>query len=165
MGLGDLDGDGVEDLAVGAGGDDDGAHDTGAVWLLFLDPNGGVKSHAKISDVAPGAAPALASGDNFGRGVTALEDLDGDGVIELAVGSRLDDDGARSTGATWIFFLDPNGVAKSNVKLSEASGELPASVTLEREDYWRCRYFSERGWIVAVRDSGDILSFEGWEAV
>jgi len=34
--LGDLDGDGVEDLAVGAPGDDGGGSDRGAVWILFL---------------------------------------------------------------------------------------------------------------------------------
>ena len=35
--LGDLDGDGVGDLAVGAFFDDDGGEDRGAVWILFLD--------------------------------------------------------------------------------------------------------------------------------
>ncbi len=35
--LGDLDGDGVSDLAVGAFWDDDGGTDRGAVWVLFLD--------------------------------------------------------------------------------------------------------------------------------
>ena len=35
--LGDLDGDGVGDLAVGAPFDDDGGTNVGAVWVLFLD--------------------------------------------------------------------------------------------------------------------------------
>ena len=35
--LGDLDGDGVSDLAVGAWFDDDGGTDRGAVYILFLD--------------------------------------------------------------------------------------------------------------------------------
>ncbi len=35
--LGDLDGDGVGDLAVGAELDDDGGTDRGAMWILFLD--------------------------------------------------------------------------------------------------------------------------------
>ncbi len=35
--LGDLDGDGVGDLAVGAVLDNDGGFDRGAVWILFLD--------------------------------------------------------------------------------------------------------------------------------
>ena len=35
--LGDVDGDGVGDLAVGAYGDSDGGSRRGAVWMLFLD--------------------------------------------------------------------------------------------------------------------------------
>ena len=35
--LGDLDGDGVTDLAVGAVNDDDGGFNRGAVWILFLE--------------------------------------------------------------------------------------------------------------------------------
>ena len=35
--MGDLDGDGAVDLAVGAREDDDGGTDRGAVWILFLD--------------------------------------------------------------------------------------------------------------------------------
>lgn len=35
--IGDLDGDGVDDLAAGAYGDDDGVPNSGAVWVLTLD--------------------------------------------------------------------------------------------------------------------------------
>ena len=35
-GVGDLDGDGTGDIAVGADLDDDGGTDRGAVWVLFL---------------------------------------------------------------------------------------------------------------------------------
>ena len=38
------------DLAVGADRDDDGGFDRGAVWVLFLNTDGTVKSHQKISD-------------------------------------------------------------------------------------------------------------------
>lgn len=49
---GDLDGDGVGDLAVGAVRDDDGGGDRGAVWLLFLDlcGNGIVDSGEQCDD-------------------------------------------------------------------------------------------------------------------
>lgn len=43
--LGDLDLDGVADLAVGAPLDDDGSNGRGAVWVLFLNTNGTVKGH------------------------------------------------------------------------------------------------------------------------
>jgi hypothetical protein len=46
--LGDLDGDGTTDLAVGAAADDDGGSGQGAVWILFLDTDGTVPVHGSI---------------------------------------------------------------------------------------------------------------------
>jgi len=84
--LGDLDGDGVTDLAVGAVNDDDGGPNRGAVWILFLNADGTVKSHQKISDIDGGFTGVLDDSDLFGAGVASLGDLDGDGVTDLAVG-------------------------------------------------------------------------------
>lgn len=47
--IGDLDGDGVDDLAVGASYDDDGDTNVGAVYILFMNTDGTVKSESKIS--------------------------------------------------------------------------------------------------------------------
>ena len=121
-GLGDLDGDGVEDLAVGARFDDDGGVNRGAAWILFLNANGTVKSHQKISDTAGGFTGLLDDSDQFGTSLAALGDLDGDGVVDLAVGANLDDDGGVNRGAVWILFLDNDGTVKSHQKISDAAG-------------------------------------------
>lgn len=42
--LGDVDLDGVPDVAVGASRDDDGAADAGAVWVLFMRQDGSCKA-------------------------------------------------------------------------------------------------------------------------
>ena len=55
--LGDLEADGVRDLAVGAPFDDDGGDDKGATWVLFMDANGRVDQQQKIS-----RAPAVSGG-------------------------------------------------------------------------------------------------------
>ena len=91
--LGDLDGDGVADLAVGVHADDDGGPSRGAVWVLFLDADGTVKSHQKISDTEGNFTGTLDDGDLFGNSIASLGDLDGDGVGDLAVGAPADDDG------------------------------------------------------------------------
>ncbi|EOD13154.1 hypothetical protein EMIHUDRAFT_212898 [Emiliania huxleyi CCMP1516] len=57
--ISDLDGDGVSDLAVGAIFDDDGGPDRGAVYILFLNTDGTVKSHTKISDTQGGFTGGL----------------------------------------------------------------------------------------------------------
>ena len=120
--LGDLDGDGNVDLAVGAYLDDDGGTDRGAVWILFLDSDGTVKSEQKISDTAGGFGGTLDDSDFFGRSVTRLEDIDGDGVDEIAVGAHSDDDGGPSHGAVWILFLNTDGTVKGHQKISDTAG-------------------------------------------
>ena len=104
--LGDLNGDGVGDLAVGASSDDDGGTDRGAVWVLFLNTDGTVESHQKISDIEGGFTGTLDNADFFGTSVAWLGDLDGDGVGDLAAGARWDDDGGFNRGAVWVLFLD-----------------------------------------------------------
>ncbi|NQT17348.1 MAG: FG-GAP repeat protein, partial [Planctomycetes bacterium] len=102
--VGDLDADGVTDLAVGADGDDDGSAASGAVWMLFLNSDGTVKDHRKISSTE-GLFTGSLYGDNFGCSVASVGDLDGDGGADLAVGARYDDDGGLSRGSVWMLFL------------------------------------------------------------
>ncbi|MEZ5225085.1 MAG: right-handed parallel beta-helix repeat-containing protein, partial [Acidimicrobiales bacterium] len=67
--LGDLDGNGVVDIAVAAPLDDDGGTDRGAVYVLFLNADGTVASEQKISDTQGGLSGALANSDQFGYSV------------------------------------------------------------------------------------------------
>ena len=78
--IGDLDGDGVTDIAVGTYGDDDGGTDRCAVWILFMNADGTVKSHQKISDTQGNFTGTLDDADYFGISVANIGDLNGDGV-------------------------------------------------------------------------------------
>lgn len=130
--LGDVDGDGVADLAVGAMNDDDGATDFGAVWILLLNSDGTVKSHQKISAAAGGFTGALGFFDNFGNALTCVGDLDGDNVADLAVGAWNDDDGGTNRGAVWVLFLNADGTVKSHQKISDSEGGFaPALVNFD----------------------------------
>jgi hypothetical protein len=123
--LGDLDGMGssVLALAVGARRDDDGGFDRGAVWILFLNVDGTVQSHQKISSTA-GGGPPLDDSDHFGGSAASLGDQDGDGVVDLAVGAALDDDGGFNCGAVWILFLNADGTVHGYRKISETEGDF-----------------------------------------
>jgi hypothetical protein len=120
--LGDVDDDGVTDLAVGSWNDDDGGTDRGAVWILFMNTDGTVKTSQKISDLAGGLAATLDNSDGFGVAVASLGDLDQDGVPDLAVGSWNDDDGGSDRGAVYILFLNANGTVRSEQKISATAG-------------------------------------------
>ena len=132
--VGDLDGDGLEELAVGAPFDDDGGFDRGAVWILFLQPDGRIRAVRKISALHGGFDGTLDDADRFGSALAALGDLDGDGVGDLAVGADKDDDGCGSAadrcdyGAIWILFLRPDGSVKAERKISVFAGGLDASL-------------------------------------
>jgi len=120
--IGDLDGDGVTDLAVGAIYDDDGGNNRGAVWILFLNADGTVKGEQKISDTQGGFTGTLTNSNDFGVSVASLGDLDGDSIPDIVVGAHQDKDGGSSRGAVWILFLNSDGTVKSHQKISDTQG-------------------------------------------
>jgi len=120
--MGDFDGDGVVDLAVGAALDDDGATNAGAAWLLYLRPDGTVKDWRKFSMRFGCFTGLLESPDQFGTSVAHVGDLDGDGITELAVGAVKDGDGGKERGAVYLLFLDAAGTVKFHRKLSSTEG-------------------------------------------
>lgn len=126
--LGDLDDNGpsARAIAVGAGGDDDGGTDRGAVWILFLGSDGTVKSFSKISSTQGNFAGPIHNTDDFGGALAALGDLDvmGPSALALAVGATFDDDGGLDRGAVWILFLSRAGTVMSQQKISDTQGNF-----------------------------------------
>lgn len=110
--LGDLDGNGVPDVAVGAHGDDTGGTDRGAVHILFLDSSGMVMSQSKIADGVGNFQEMLQDSDRFCRAKGGI-DVDGDGIDELTVGAF----GDNGIGASYVLFLNPDGTVRSSVKI------------------------------------------------
>lgn len=127
-GIGDLNGDGVEDLAVGAPGDDDGANDAGALWILFLNANGTIQDKQKLGNLSGGFTGGLAAGDQFGSSVASLGDLGNDGFLDLAVGAPGGDAGGINSGAVWIVTLLPDGTVRSERRIDGTSSGFAGAV-------------------------------------
>jgi hypothetical protein len=131
--LGDIDDDGIPDVAVGAPLDDDGdGLDVGAIWILFLNADGTVRDYQKISDTEGDFKGTIDEGDNFGRSIAAIGDIDGNGFTDLVVGAPFDDDGVGDNrGAVWILFMKDEGKVDDYQKISASSGNFDGTLTVE----------------------------------
>ena len=117
--IGDLDGNGVNDLAVGATQDDNGGNNRGTVHIMFMESDGSVQSTVEINDSTENG-PTLSNADLFGHSVENLGDLNGDGVNDLAVGAINDDEGeGNNRGAVHIMFMNTDGSVKSTVVIND----------------------------------------------
>ena len=123
--VGDLNGDGVTDIAVGAPRDDDSGEWSGAVYIIFMTAAGAVDSAQKVSNSHGGFPHTLIPHDQFGAWITSLGDMNGDGVTAIAVGAWYDSDGAYHSGAAYVIFLATDGMVISAQKLSNDHGSIP----------------------------------------
>ncbi len=126
--LGDLDDDGVDDLAVGARRDDDGGQVSSAVYILFLNPDRTLKAYQKIFSQASGLAETLNDYALLGYALTAPGDLDGDGVEDLIVGAPQQNDGGTGRGAVFVLFLNQDGTVKRHQVISSTRGNFSGAL-------------------------------------
>lgn len=122
---GDVNGDGCEDILVGAPGNDDAGADAGKVYLLHGDGPGclgnlpsDLGSLLSIDTSFVGGN----AGDSLGSSVAGLGDLDNDGCDDFALSAPLNSSNGTSSGEVYVFFG-----RGSSCRLSGSYGSLSSA--------------------------------------
>lgn len=119
-GIGDLNNDGEEDIAVGTLQDDDGGTDRGAVYIIFLDSLGNKIDRVKLSNNTNGFPNNIvANSGNLGSAVALLGDINNDGVDDLAFGAYNNTVGSTVSGSIYTVLMNTNGTADTAYRIAE----------------------------------------------
>lgn len=130
--LGDIDGDGTLEMAVGAFMSDDGK---GAIWILSLDSSSyNVTSKIKITEGLNGFNESLTLGDNpngtqganFGHALCNVGDLNGDGVTDIMTGAN-----QQNEGYGYILYLNTDKTVKTFSSINNTEGGFELALASE----------------------------------
>jgi hypothetical protein len=136
-GAGDSDGDGLDDLLVGAPEDDAHGSGSGAAYLIVSAPMGNdalSSAEARFEGTAPG--------DNAGTALAGRADFDQNGRTDVVVGAPLDDEVVSDVGGAYAFLAPLSGT----YTFDDADAQA-----------WGATAESRFGSAVAVSDAGRLV--------
>ena len=122
--IGDIDGDGVIDIVVGAEGDE-------SVAILMLNPDGTLKNGYELNN---STSAAYFSAHDYGFSVAGAGDWNRDGTPDILVSAHLDDDGGTNRGTAYVHYLSGDGSEIGFAKFSDQQGGL--DIDLDDSDYF-----------------------------
>ena len=106
-GAGDVNGDGYDDILIGAPYDEDGGNNAGQTYLILG------KASGWSMDTILGSADASFIGDDSddhsGWSVSGAGDVNGDGYDDILIGAPADEEGGAQAGQTYLIFGKEKG--------------------------------------------------------
>ena len=115
---GDVDGDGFDDILVGAVSEDSGGTSAGAAYLMLGPVTAGALSTADLT------LTGASSGDKAGWAVASAGDTDADGISDIIVGAPYVDGVDTDTGAAYLLLGSSLTLSGGSVSLSTADAAL-----------------------------------------
>jgi FG-GAP repeat protein len=103
-GPGDVNGDGYEDVVVGAPHWDNGQNDEGRAYLYLGSPTGLETTEAWVTE-------SDQQGALYGRWVGSTGDVNGDGYDDVAVGAHFYDADQADEGRVFVYYGSPTGLS------------------------------------------------------
>ena len=131
---GDVNGDGIADLIIGATGDSPNGSFSGASYVVFGQASGFSSSlDLSVLDGSNGfKINGEATYDISGVSVASADDVNGDGFADLIIGATGDSPNGNNSGASYVVFGQASGFA-SSVELSVLDGSNGFKINGELE--------------------------------
>jgi len=104
---GDVNGDGYDDVIVGAYRNDCGGSDSGKVYVYLGSASG-------LGTTAAWTATGDAAGDHFGKSMATAGDVNGDGYDDIIVGAHHNDCGGENAGKAYVYLGSSSGLVTTD---------------------------------------------------
>ncbi|MAA80572.1 MAG: hypothetical protein CL916_15055 [Deltaproteobacteria bacterium] len=117
-GCGDVTADGLDDFLVAAPGSDVNGNNSGKVYLIT---NSAMLSTSMSLSTMSRYFYGEAAGDEAGTGLSSINDLDGDGMKELLIGSPLNGEADFNAGKAYVYYSSDIGLGAHDLASSSLS--------------------------------------------
>ena len=137
VGIGDIDNDGIPDIAMSAQLDDDGFTNAGSVYIVFMNSDRSAKGYQKISATEGGASLSLGTNGWFGTDPKRLDQPSGDDghLPRLVVGEVLANAPSFDTGRIWVLRLNVTGKVLHTQAIADGVGGLPSGTLTDSDGF------------------------------
>jgi len=122
-GVGDVNGDGFDDILIGAKGNDEVGTNAGKVYLLYGKQTGWATSGASIETTNNGSFRGNKTDDMAGVWLAGAGDVNGDGYHDFLIAAARNDDAGSNAGTTYLFFGMPGGFS-DNTSVRDADFKI-----------------------------------------
>ncbi|MHA2232539.1 MAG: hypothetical protein ACXAB4_08600 [Candidatus Hodarchaeales archaeon] len=139
--VGDVNGDGYSDIAIGVYQGSRGGTEAGQVYLILGHPAASWGLDMNLSEAADTTFIGEVAGDRAGI-VAGAGDVNGDGYDDILIGARWNDEGGSDTGQAYLILGRPTSEWDTEIDLSQANASFIG-------EGWQ-------DWVGSVAGAGDV---------